>query len=120
QSLRKDLDRDVGTRSRAAAGAAFTQSHALTQPALGHELCEVLEDSLCVQADGAPAARDWEHDDAPLARADPDHDPARCHERASAAASRAAATTGSSAGRCHRALSPTRATARINPARYHR
>ena len=41
-SQRKDLDRDVGTRSRAAAGAALAQPHALTQPALAHELREVL------------------------------------------------------------------------------
>ena len=41
RSQRKDLDRDVGTRPRAAAGAAFAQSHALSQSALGHELRDV-------------------------------------------------------------------------------
>src|SRR5262249_20615257 len=91
---REDLDRDVRARARAAAGTTLAKPHALAQPALGNELRQVPQDGLGVDASRAAAARDREHHDAALAGTDGDHDPARGHARASAAASRAAATTG--------------------------
>src|SRR5262245_18429034 len=106
---REDLGRDVRPGARAAAGTARAEPHGLAEPlalaelALGDERRQVPHDRRRVEADGASATRDREHDDPALTRAHRDHEPPRRHARANAAASRAAATTGCSAGRCHRA-----------------